>query len=92
MRVDAYNAISQVYGTKRSSGAKQTSKAEPGRKDEVQISSFGQDFAAAKKAVHDAPDVREDLVSQMKDKYKNNTDVDYDDFASVLIAKYDALG
>lgn len=91
MRVDAYNAISQVYGTKRSSGAKSVNKTETGKKDEVQISSFGQDFAAAKKAVADAPDVREDVVSAMKDKYKNNTDVDYDDFASVLIAKYDSL-
>lgn len=90
MRIDAYSAISQVYGTKKSSGTKSVNKAGTSSKDEVQISSFGQDFAAAKKAVSEAPDVRADVVSEMKDKYKDNVDVDVDDFAQVLIAKYNS--
>ncbi|MEE3481904.1 MAG: flagellar biosynthesis anti-sigma factor FlgM, partial [Lachnospiraceae bacterium] len=56
--------------------------------DEVQISSFGRDFQVAKQAVADASDVREDVVSEMKAKYSGDVQVDVDDFASVLLQKY----
>lgn len=89
MRVDAYNAISQVYSAKRPSGVKSSKEvSSPYGRDQVQISSFGRDFQVAKQAVADASDVREDLVSEMKAKYSGDVQVDVDDFASVLLQKY----
>lgn len=89
MRVDAYNAISQVYSAKRPSGVKFSKEvSSPYARDEVQISSFGRDFQVAKQAVADASDVREDVVSEMKAKYSGDVQVDVDDFASVLLQKY----
>ena len=89
MRVDAYNAISQVYSAKRPSGVKSSKEvSSPYARDEVQISSFGRDFQVAKQAVADASDVREDVVSEMKAKYSGAVQVDVDDFASVLLQKY----
>ena len=91
MRIDAYNAISQVYGANRTSGPKETKKEESvGRKDQVSISSFGKDYQIAKQAVADASDVREDKVSAMKAKYSGDVSVDVDDFASVLLQKYNS--
>ncbi len=90
MRIDAYNAISQVYKPTKTYGAKAANNVE-GKKDEVSISSFGRDFQIAKQAVADAPDVREDKVAEMKAKYANSADVDYADFADVLMSKYNNL-
>lgn len=90
MRIDAYNAISQVYKPTKSYGTKSAGNVQ-GRRDEVSISSFGRDYQVAKQAVADASDVREDKVAEMKAKYAGNASVDTGDFADVLLAKYNSI-
>ncbi len=90
MRVDAYNAISQIYQPKKTYGAKSANKV-AGAKDEFSISSFGKDLQVAKQAVAEASDVREDKVAEMKAKYAGNASVDTGDFADVLLAKYQGM-
>ena len=92
MRVNPYNVISQIYKPGKSGGVKKTDEYRgQSEKDEFQISSFGRDYQLAKKAVADAPEVREDLVSAMKAKYGSGSgNVDTADFASVLMEKYAA--
>ena len=91
MRIDAYN---QVMATYKPQGVKTPAKAKaaaPAARDQVQISSLGQDLSVAKNAVKEAPDVREDLVAEMKAKYGTDgqtPEVDMDDFASVLLSKF----
>jgi negative regulator of flagellin synthesis FlgM len=42
-----------------------------------------------KKALADVPDIRQDLVSSLKERINNGTyDVDIDDFASKLLDNY----
>jgi len=90
MRVDAFNAISQVYSTGKSTGVKSAKKTSTSGRDEVQISSFGRDYQVAKKAVSDTSDIREDKVAEMKAKYAgSDVQVDVDDFASKLLAKFE---
>ncbi len=90
MRINAYNAVSQIYQTNKPSGTKSV-KRSPLDSDQVQISSFGREYQIAKKSVAESSDVREDMVAQMQKKYQGATDVNVDDFASVLMAKYQGL-
>ena len=92
MRIDAYNQVMSAYKPQsvKTPAKANTSQAAAAR-DEVQISSFGQDLAVAKNAVKDAPDIREDKVAEMTAKYGTEgqmPEVDMDDFASVLLSKY----
>lgn len=90
MRIEAYNQIASVYKT---SGAVKTQKTggAAGKKDQVQISQFGRDFQIAKQAVAEASDIREDKVAELRSKVQSgNYNVDTEDFASVLLAKYNA--
>ena len=91
MRIDAYNQVMAAYKPQGVKTPQKTASAVPMGRDEVQISSKGKDLGIAKNAVKDAPDVREDLVSEMKAKYGTDgqmPDIDMDDFASVLLDKY----
>lgn len=88
MRIDAYQAITQVYQPMKSAGAKSAKAASAYGRDEVQISSFGKDYQVAKQAVANASDVREDLVAAMKEKYSGDVKVDTGDFADALLAKF----
>lgn len=90
MRIDAYNAISQVYKPTKTYGAKSAGNVQ-GRKDEFSMSSFGRDFQIAKQAVADASDVREDKIAAMKAKYAGDAEVDTGDFADKLLAKYNSI-
>ena len=91
MRIGALNQIEQVY--KSGKITKSMKAAETGAaRDEVQISSFGQDYRIAKQAVADASDIREDKVARIKERVDSgNYNVDADDFASKLLEKYNAL-
>ena len=92
MRIDAYNQVMATYQPKSVKakpklGAQQVSMG----RDEVSISSFGAELAIAKNAVKNAPDIREDKVAEMTAKYGvdgSTPSVDMDDFASVLLSKY----
>ena len=89
MRISAYNAITQVYQTRKPSTAR--AKKTSNGKDEVDISEAGRDYQIAKKAVEEAPDTRKDLVASMKKKYSGDVQVDTGDIADVLLSKYNDL-
>ena len=91
MRIDAYNQVAQIYKTNKTGKVTNASSAASAR-DEVQISSFGRDYQIAKQAVQEASDIRTDKVAEMKAKVASgNYHVDNGDFASKLLAKYNAL-
>ena len=90
MRIDAYNQVAKLYKTTKAGKVTAASTVAAVR-DEVQISSFGRDFQLAKQAVQEASDIREDKVAELKTKVKaGNYSVDNGDFASKLLAKYNA--
>ena len=90
MRIDAYNQVAQLYKTTKAGKVKAASSAVQAR-DEVQISSFGRDYQIAKQAVQEASDIRTDKVAELKSKVNaGNYNVDNGDFASKLLAKYNA--
>lgn len=71
MRVDAINHISQVY---KPASAKKTGKAEEiGKQDAYEISQAAKDYQVAKKAVAEAPEVREDEVARIKEALASGT-------------------
>lgn len=87
MRIDAYNQISQIYGVKGKVKTSATNRV--AQSDKVEISSFGKELQIAKKAVSEAPDVREDLVNKFKTEIANGTyDVDGETFADKLMDKF----
>ena len=91
MRIDAYNQVAQIYGTKRTAKVNTTQQVSMGR-DQVQISSnLGRDLKVANQAVSDASDIREDKVAELKARYaSDNYQVDTGDFASKLLEKFNA--
>lgn len=87
MRIDAYNAVSQVYQANKPKQIVKTNKT--AKMDQVQISSFGKDLQVAKQAVKDAPDVRENVTATIKQSIQSGSyNVSGEDFASKLLAKY----
>ncbi len=91
MRIDALNQVAQIYGANKASKAYKTRDFAEVR-DEVSISNAGRDLQVAKEAVAQAPDVREDLVADVKTRIQDGTySVSDDDFASVLIEKFAEL-
>ena len=88
MRIEAYNQVAQLYQTSNTKNTTQAAKANGMGRDQVQISSSGKDYNVAKPAVAAAPDIREDLVADIKERIKNGTyDVSPEDFAEKLISK-----
>ena len=87
MRIDAYNAINQVYNTKKTKNVANASYS--GGTDKVEISSFGQAYQIAKKAVAEAPDVREDRVAEIKARIASGS-YDFSDeaIAEMLVDKF----
>ncbi len=91
MRIDAYNQIAQIYKTNKTGKVNTVSNA-TGARDEVQISAFGRDYQIAKQAVQETSDIRTDKVADLKAKVASGSyHVDNGDFASKLLAKYNAL-
>lgn len=87
MRIDAYNAINQVYNTKKTKNVANSSYT--GGTDKVEISSFGQAYQIAKKAIAETPEIREDRVAEVKIRIKNGDyDVEDEALANMLIEKY----
>ena len=90
MRIDAYNQVAQLYKTTKAGKVTAASNIAVAR-DEVQISSFGRDFQLAKQAVQEASDIRTEKVAELKSKVNaGNYSVDNGEFASKLMAKYNA--
>ena len=87
MRIDAYNSVSQIYNTSKTKKTQTVSSV--GATDRFEISQLGKDLQTAKAAVAKAPDVREDVVADVKKRIEDGTyNVSDDAFADVLLAKY----
>ena len=92
MRIDAYNQIAQLYGAQKAYNTQKTNKAASMGSDQLSISQAGYSYQAAKVAVSEASDVREDKVAMLKEKIQNGTySVDPEDFASKLLEKYNSI-
>ena len=65
MRIDAYNAVSQVYHTTKPVKKVNSEKA-VSKDDTLEISSFGKAMHIAKKAISEAEDIRTDKVEAIK--------------------------
>lgn len=90
MRIDGMQKVAQIYSSK--SASRTEKKKVESSKDNVQISQAGRDFQIAKKAVSEVPDVREDLVADIKNRMSNGTyEVSADAFAEKVIAKYNQM-
>lgn len=89
MRIESFNAVSQVYSAKKPS---QVSKANTSYgRDQVQISSLGKDFQTVKQAVANSSDIRKDVTEPIKKAIQDGTyNVSNDDFASKLMAAFEA--
>lgn len=89
MRIEAYNAVSQIYSSKKPQQVSKSTSAY-GR-DQVQISSIGKDIQTLKSAVANSPDIRKDVTEPIKAAINNGTyNVSNDDFAAKLLEKYEA--
>ena len=87
MRIDAYSQVSQIY--KANSPVKTQKKSSVGKMDKVEISEFGKIYQTTKKAVKEAPDVREDKVAELKSRIAAGTyDVDPSEFADKLLERF----
>ena len=67
MRIDAYNAVNQVYQTSKTSALTKQQQLKT-QSDKLEISQTAKSIQIAKEAVEAAPDVREDKVAQIKAK------------------------
>lgn len=88
MRIEAYNAVSQIYSAKKP-GQINKATTSYGR-DQVQISSLGKDFQTVKQAVANSSDIRSEITEPIKAAIKNGTyNVSNDDFAAKLMEKFE---
>ena len=92
MRIDAYNQIAQAYGVQKTYNTQKSNKVASMGSDQLSISQAGYSYQAAKTAVAEASDVREDKVAELKAKIQNGTySVNPDDFANKLLEKYNSI-
>ena len=90
MRIDAYNQISQLYQTTGANKTQKTNKAQS--RDQITISRAGVEYQLAQQAVKSVPDVREDVVADLKQKIDSGTyNVSGESFADKLLQRYNEL-
>lgn len=88
MRIEAYNAVGQIYSAKKPGQINKTTTSY-GR-DQVQISSLGKDFQTVKQAVANSSDIRSEITEPIKAAIKNGTyNVSNEDFAAKLMKKFE---
>jgi negative regulator of flagellin synthesis FlgM len=91
MRIEAYTQVQQAYKATYTNKAESKQNAAKST-DNVQISSFGKEITSAMQALKEAPDIREDVVNELREKIDNGTyDIDPDSFAEKLWQKYAGL-
>lgn len=73
MRIDAYNAISQVYNTTKPVKKASSEKKIAAKDDTLEISQFGKAMHVAKKAISEAEDIRMDKVESIKKQMQEGT-------------------
>lgn len=84
MRIEAYNAVSQVYqsNTKMATKTNQTASTN----DKFEISEAAKSYQVAKQAVGSSSDIREDKVADIKAKMASgNYTVTAADFADKIL-------
>lgn len=90
MRIDGMQKVAQMYSSNNASRAEK--KKQAAEQDNVQISQAGRDFQIARRAVESAPDVREDIVADIKSRVEAGTyDVSGDAFAEKVISRYNQM-
>ena len=90
MRIEAYTQVQQIYQSQKMSKSQKAGGA--AKSDKVQISSFGKDIQAAKAAVAESPDIREELTAPIKAKIQSGTyEVSNESFAEKLLKKYEEM-
>lgn len=67
MRIDAYNAVSQIYQANAAAGVKKANSVKS-FSDRLEFSQTAKSYQTAKAAVSDAPDVRQDKIAQIKEQ------------------------
>lgn len=87
MRIDAYNQISQLY--QASKPKKIAKKSEATVKEQYTVSSKGQDYQTAKKALAAVPDIREDKVAALKEQFASGSyNVSAQEIADSVVSKF----
>ncbi len=90
MRIEAYSQVIQAYQTKKANAPKTTTTTS--FRDQLNISSVGKDIQTGKQAVKSAPDIRQDLVNQIKARMDAGTyEVTAEQFADKMIQKYEEM-
>lgn len=90
MRIEAYTQVQQLYNS--SKVQKDNNVAKKNATDQVQISSAGLDFQAAKAAVKSVSDIRMDKVEPLKKAIQEGTyNVSSESFAEKLLQKYEEM-
>lgn len=92
MRIDAYNHIQQLYGTKSIKTTEEKRVNHKSFKDQLMLSAAGKDAQIAKQAVANTPDVRESVIAPLKEQIDSGSyEVSVDDLAGKLLEKYNGL-
>lgn len=90
MRIDSIQKVAQLYSS--TNNTRTEKKKVEKNTDKLHISQAGRDYQVAKKAVAEAPDVREDLVADIKRRVEAGTyEVSGEAFAEKVIAKYNQM-
>lgn len=90
MRIEAYSQVQQVYKTNAAKKAQNQSVSRA--KDQLQISNFGKDMQAAKQAVADASDIREEITAPIKNAIAGGAyQVTGEMFADRIVQKYNEM-
>ena len=92
MRIDAYNHIQQLYGTKSIKKTEEKRVNSTSFKDQLMLAAAGKDAQIANQVVANTPDVRESVIAPLKEQIDNGTyEVNVDDLAGKLLEKYNGL-
>ena len=90
MRIESYQKINKLYTSEKTSGVKQNTVTS--KNDKLEISQTALDYQIAKKAVSEVEDVRDELISKVKNKINSDGySVSADDFANKVIDSYNKL-
>ncbi|MDO5381213.1 MAG: flagellar biosynthesis anti-sigma factor FlgM [Eubacteriales bacterium] len=91
MRIDAYNAVSQIYQANSVSKVKSTAKTSSAS-DKFEISDTAKTYQTAKSAVNAASDVRMDKVNDIKARMAAGTyNVSSEDVADKILNSVSTL-
>lgn len=84
MRVEAYTQVQQIYSSRKTEKGQQA--AHISFADQLQISNAGKEYQAAKTAVLNTPDIREDIVAPLRSSLLSDTyKVSPEEFAEKLL-------